>query len=245
MPVTVIHESDVDPALKNLRVRQLTSSFTMQPNGYLEVPLAFLITPNGLSTEDIKKLLPKGGNKLDKSLYNVRNLPANLGLFVKSAQIEYSNGLHIAKLVCSSCTEKPQATVQAQFQTASFSLSSLVTLNDDGAQETQYFSFQAKLPTIEIRHCCLAGEEGTKIGTSVTITTSQYLAASYSYLRAIVPFGDYSKSLQYQWIPYNISNRKALSASKSSFDILESQTCENDGSIVQVANQYSVQLLME
>lgn len=229
---------------------QLSSSFTLEPDGYLRVPIEFLVTPNGLSagSKAIDSILPKPGQKLSESLYSVKNLPSHRGLFVKTATLYHRNGLHIAEIECTSCLSKAQTVLEVSRATRSFSAVYYEPriIEENGEEKLiyidRYFSFKSKIPTVVLKTCCLVGETPEQ-NTSVEIANT--VIYNGGQMNVIVPIGERSRGAQYQWTVTDIINRRWANRSKNKWSRVESDSIESDGSVVRFASTYTVEMIQE
>jgi hypothetical protein len=233
MPTIIKYRKSAEESLAVL----LNSDFTQNPDGYLEIPLRFLVTPFGLKNKVLDNLQPKAGDEMPPFLYQrLRSLPPNKGLFVNKSHIYYKNGFLYADVQCSSCETEAKAIVNTETESKVFSGSVTIDLGNN-EKETRYWSFLMKTPTVTVRTTHLANERARR-GVTVSLQGNPRVTVGQKILQ--VRAKGTSANIQFQ--PTNVINRNTLRRSNSFWQIIESESSINDGSVVRTTLTYSLSI---
>lgn len=216
--------------------QQISSSFTVYADGYITVPITFLLKQTTPGSND--NLLAGAGRQLTTA--NVKNLPANRGLFIRESEMFYENGLAYARVQCSSCLALQQFEVSADTQTVSFSLSreEIVGVGENAETVTRYTSFLARIPTITAKTSYRYDQQFSY--GAVSVSGGPIWAGSGVNGRISVNFGSFAKT--YVIEISNIVGDQDLGAYERIWRLVETVSEENDGNIVRAQITYTLDL---
>lgn len=252
MPSLSLHKYTPDKS--QLPLVQLSSSYRVESDGYMTVPLEFLLTPKGLESKTnatnssigniVDALLPTPGTPLEPQLYNIKNLPPNKGLFVQSSDVVHRNGLNFVSVVCSSCLATPKFVIAADSSSTTFSGRAIKRVqNEEGITEleTVYFSFTSKTPIIKVSTAHLATE--TPKGPRATLDTWNLVQQRRGKLSIEFPDNGNKTRQSWEWRVSNLIGYNNLIWSLNEWSIIEGVTTSNDGSIVRSTTTYEIGML--
>lgn len=249
MPSLSLHKYTPDKS--QLPLVQLSSSYRVESDGYMTVPLEFLLTPKGLESRSnatnssigniVDALMPRPGTPLEPQLYNIKNLPPNKGLFVQSSDVVHRNGLNFVSVVCSSCLATPKFVIAADSSSTTFSGRAIKPVqNEEGIREleTVYFSFTSKTPVIRVSTAHLATEKPS--GPKPTLIRYQGIAQGKGALAIEFPDGSNKTREEWRWTVENVIGYNNLIWSRNEWTLIEGVTTNNDGSVVRSTSTYEI-----